>query len=85
MNSTRVSTPVSVRYSWGFNPQEANLGNSADRPANAFRTDSFGVFSGGPNKIGNLAFAGDIAAPPAPLSPSSAAICNAPASIPDGA
>lgn len=61
INNPRVSAPAGVRYSWGFNPQEANLGNSANLPANAFRTDSFGVFSGGPNKIGNLAFAGDVA------------------------
>ena len=61
VNSPRVAVPVAVRYSWYFNPQEANLGNSVDLPANVFRTDSFGLFSGGPNRLGDLTFRGNVA------------------------
>jgi uncharacterized repeat protein (TIGR02543 family) len=60
VNSPRVAAPVAVRYGWYFNPQEANLGNSEDLPANVFRTDSFGLFSGGPNRLGDLTFRGDV-------------------------
>jgi len=34
-----VQNPVSVRYGWGNNPDDANLYNSADLPASPFRTD----------------------------------------------
>lgn len=56
----RLTNPVAVRYSWYFNPQEANLVNSAGLPANSFRTDAFGQFSGGPGKLGELTFRGDL-------------------------
>ena len=59
LNHPRVAAPAGVRYAWAFNPQEANLGNSADLPANEFRTDSFGLFSGGPNKLTYWPFSGD--------------------------
>ena len=59
VNSPRIAAPVAVRYGWYFNPQEANLVNSAHLPANVFRTDNFGLFTGGPNKLGDLTFRGD--------------------------
>jgi sialate O-acetylesterase len=61
VNSPRIASPVAVRYGWYFNPQDANLGNSAGLPANVFRTDTFGLFSGGPDKLGDLSFRGDVA------------------------
>jgi len=37
--SDKVSTPVSARYAWADNPQDANLYNKEGLPASPFRTD----------------------------------------------
>ena len=41
VSSAEVQQPVAVRYGWGNNPDDANLYNSADLPASAFRTDKW--------------------------------------------
>lgn len=37
----QVANPLSVRYAWANNPDDANLYNSADLPASPFRTDNW--------------------------------------------
>ena len=39
--SEMVEKPVSVRYAWADNPDDANLYNNAGLPANPFRTDQW--------------------------------------------
>jgi sialate O-acetylesterase len=41
ISSDEVATPVAVRYGWGNNPDDLNLYNSVDLPANPFRTDTW--------------------------------------------
>jgi sialate O-acetylesterase len=41
VSSDKVENPVAVRYAWGNNPDDANLYNSEDIPASAFRTDEW--------------------------------------------
>lgn len=41
ISSDEVKTPVAVRYGWAYNPDDLNLYNSADLPANPFRTDTW--------------------------------------------
>ncbi|MCP3927797.1 MAG: 9-O-acetylesterase [Bacteroidetes bacterium] len=39
--SKKVKKPVAVRYGWANNPDQANLYNSTNLPANPFRTDDW--------------------------------------------
>ena len=39
--SPKVDKPISVRYGWADNPDDLNLYNSAQLPANPFRTDDW--------------------------------------------
>lgn len=39
VSSAQVPNPVSVRYAWGDNPDDANLYNTEGLPAGPFRTD----------------------------------------------
>ncbi len=41
VSSPGVTHPVSVRYGWANNPEDANLYNSEDLPASPFRTDTW--------------------------------------------
>ena len=41
ISSDEVKTPVAVRYGWAYNPDDLNLYNSVDLPANPFRTDNW--------------------------------------------
>jgi len=41
ISSDEVKTPVAVRYGWAYNPDDLNLYNSVDLPANPFRTDTW--------------------------------------------
>ncbi|MEP6749059.1 MAG: sialate O-acetylesterase [Bacteroidota bacterium] len=41
ISSTAIQNPVSVRYAWGNNPDDANLYNKEGIPASPFRTDSW--------------------------------------------
>lgn len=41
LSSDEVATPVAVRYGWAYNPDDLNLYNSVDLPANPFRTDTW--------------------------------------------
>jgi sialate O-acetylesterase len=41
ISSDEVKTPVAVRYGWANNPDDLNLYNSVDLPANPFRTDTW--------------------------------------------
>ena len=41
VSSDEVRTPVAVRYGWADNPDDLNLYNSENLPANPFRTDSW--------------------------------------------
>jgi len=41
MYSEEVKNPVAVRYGWADNPDDLNLYNSEDLPANPFRTDTW--------------------------------------------
>jgi len=40
VSSPEIKDPVSVRYAWGNNPDDANLYNSADLPASPFSGDN---------------------------------------------
>ena len=41
ISSDEVSSPVAIRYGWADNPDDLNLFNSENLPANPFRTDSW--------------------------------------------
>jgi sialate O-acetylesterase len=41
LSSDEVKVPVAVRYGWADNPDDLNLYNSVDLPANPFRTDTW--------------------------------------------
>jgi sialate O-acetylesterase len=41
VSSDEVKTPVAIRYGWADNPDDLNLYNSENLPANPFRTDSW--------------------------------------------
>jgi len=40
LHSKEVSAPVAIRYGWADNPDDLNLYNSEELPANPFRTDN---------------------------------------------
>jgi sialate O-acetylesterase len=41
VSSDAVQNPVSVRYAWADNPDDANLYNAEGLPASPFRTDNW--------------------------------------------
>lgn len=43
ISNATISNPVSIRYAWASNPKTANLVNSANLPASAFRLDSWNL------------------------------------------
>jgi len=50
--STKISSPVAVRYAWAMNPSERNLlYNKEGLPASPFRTDSWKLFQEGSKEI----------------------------------
>ena len=47
VSSDKVPAPVAVRYAWGDNPADANLGNREGLPAAPFRSDDWpGITAG---------------------------------------